>query len=171
MKARLLVLTIAILGGFYLVTTYTAATGGWPAHLTAGLGAVHQHLVGGSGLLSSPTSMRLTQAEAAPALTPEEQDNVAVYKKALPSVVNITSTTVTFDFFYGAVPQQGQGSGFILDKQGHILTNLHVVSGARQVEVTLHDKHRYNARILLTDKAHDLEIGRASCRERVYGRV
>jgi S1-C subfamily serine protease len=145
MKARLLLLTVAILGGFYFVTTHTAATGGW-----------FTQPVAGRPMLSGP--MQLTQAEAAPALTPEEQQNVSVYKKALPSVVNITSTTVAFDFFYGPVPQQGQGSGFILDKQGHILTNFHVVSDARQVEVTLFDKHRYKAKVLLNDKSHDLAL-------------
>jgi S1-C subfamily serine protease len=103
-------------------------------------------------------SMTLTQADAAPALTPEEQENVAVYKKGLPSVVNVVSTTIAFDFFYGPVPQQGQGSGFILDKQGHILTNYHVVSDAREVDVTLYDKHRYKAQVLLRDKSHDLAL-------------
>ncbi|MGC9292302.1 MAG: S1C family serine protease [Acidobacteriaceae bacterium] len=145
MKARLLLLTVAILGGFYFVTTHTEATGGW-----------FTQPVAGRSMPSGP--MQLTQAEAAPALTPEEQQNVAVYKRALPSVVNITSTTVAFDFFYGPVPQQGQGSGFILDKQGHILTNFHVVSDARQVEVTLFDKHRYKAKVLLNDKSHDLAL-------------
>ncbi|HUZ03782.1 MAG TPA: trypsin-like peptidase domain-containing protein, partial [Acidobacteriaceae bacterium] len=153
MKARLLILTLAILGGFYFVTTHTATTGRWFAHLDSQLPKADQHLIGD---IHSP--MALTQADAAPALTPEEQENVAVYKKALPSVVNIVSTTVSFDFFYGPVPQQGQGSGFILDKQGHILTNLHVVSNAREVDVTLYDKHRYKARVLLTDKAHDLAL-------------
>ncbi len=153
MKARLLLLTIAILGGFYVVTTHTATTGRWTARLHPNLSNVDQHL-----LRDLSTTTLPTQAEAAPALTPEEQENVAVYKRALPSVVNITSTTMAFDFFYGPVPQQGQGSGFLLDKQGHILTNLHVVSGARQVEVTLYDKHQYKARVLLTDKAHDLAL-------------
>ena len=153
MKARLLILTVAILGGFYFVTTHTAATGKWFSHLNSELPKTDRDL-----LSDVHSSIGLTPADAAPALTPEEQGNVAVYKKALPSVVNITSTTVTFDFFYGAVPQQGQGSGFILDKQGHILTNLHVVSDARQVEVTLYDKHRYKAKVLLTDKSHDLAL-------------
>jgi S1-C subfamily serine protease len=80
-------------------------------------------------------------ASAAPAFDEEEQQNIAVYKKALPSVVNITSTAVRFDFFYGPVPQTGQGSGFILNKEGLILTNNHVIDNAQRVEVTLYDKH------------------------------
>ncbi|HWF65730.1 MAG TPA: trypsin-like peptidase domain-containing protein, partial [Acidobacteriaceae bacterium] len=154
MKARLLVLTAAILGGFYFVTTHAPSTGNrarWFYHPFANISS--QQITG-----SLPRGTQMTQAEAAPGLLPSEQNNIAVYKKAIPSVVNITSTTVTFDFFYGAVPAQGQGSGFILDKQGHILTNLHVVSNAQTVEVTLHNKKQYKAKVLLTDKAHDLAL-------------
>jgi S1-C subfamily serine protease len=103
-------------------------------------------------------SFELTEAHAAPAYDTEEQQNIAVYKKALPSVVNILSTAVSFDFFYGPVPQQGQGSGFILDKQGHILTNNHVIDNAQKVEVTLSDKHKYKATVVGVDKAHDLAL-------------
>ena len=103
-------------------------------------------------------NFELTEANAAPAYDAEEQQNIAVYKKALPSVVNITSTAVAFDFFYGPVPQQGQGSGFILDKQGHILTNNHVIDNAQRVEVTLSDKHKYKATVVGVDKGHDLAL-------------
>ncbi|MEO6828453.1 MAG: trypsin-like peptidase domain-containing protein, partial [Acidobacteriaceae bacterium] len=155
MKARLLILTVAILGGFYFVTTRMASTGRahqWLAHPFSDASA-HS----GSAVL--PTNMQMITAHAAPGqLLAGEQNNIAVYKKALPSVVNITSTVVTFDFFYGAVPAQGQGSGFILDKQGHILTNFHVVQNARTVEVTLSNKQQYKAKVLLTDKAHDLAL-------------
>jgi S1-C subfamily serine protease len=65
---------------------------------------------------------------------------------------------MTFDFFYGLVPQEGQGSGFVIDKEGHILTNYHVIADARQVEVTLHDRKKYKATIVGTDKSHDLAI-------------
>src|SRR6202042_3557917 len=71
---------------------------------------------------------------------------------------NITSTQVQFDFFYGAVPQQGQGSGFVLDKQGLILTNNHVIDNAQRVEVTLSDKHKYKATVMTVDKNHDLAL-------------
>ncbi len=100
----------------------------------------------------------LTVAAAAPAFDNEEQQNIAVYKRALPSVVNITSTEVAYDFFYRPVPQQGQGSGFILDKQGHILTNHHVVENAQLVEVTLYDKHKYKATVVGDDRNHDLAL-------------
>ncbi|HVC91102.1 MAG TPA: trypsin-like peptidase domain-containing protein [Acidobacteriaceae bacterium] len=153
MKARLLILTLAILGGFYIVTTHTASTGsggGWFIH-TASTAAQPK-------AEDMPSGLQMTEAEAAPALLPSEQNNIEVYKKALPSVVNITSNTVTFDFFYGAVPAQGQGSGFILDKKGDILTNYHVVSNAQNVQVTLYNKHQYKARILMVDKGHDLAL-------------
>jgi S1-C subfamily serine protease len=73
-------------------------------------------------------------------------------------VVNITSTAVAFDFFYGAVPQQGQGSGFIIDGEGHILTNNHVIAGARQVEVTLWNKKKYRAEVIGADRQKDLAV-------------
>jgi S1-C subfamily serine protease len=65
---------------------------------------------------------------------------------------------VAFDFFYGLVPQEGQGSGFIIDHDGHVLTNYHVVADARQVEVTLHNRKKYRATIVGTDRSHDLAI-------------
>lgn len=153
MKARLFILTAAILGGFYLVTAHAPSTGHVHDWLTRNLDASRQHIAE-----DLPGTMQIADAAAAPGLLPEEQNNIAVYKKALPSVVNITSTIVKFDFFYGPVPEQGQGSGFILDNKGHILTNFHVVSDARTVQVTLFNKHQYKARVLLTDKAHDLAL-------------
>jgi S1-C subfamily serine protease len=158
MKLRPVLLVVLILSGFYYMTTRVGSTGSlvpWihravPAALTPG---------SNTAAVSGPLgSFELTQANAAPAYDTEEQQNIAVYKKALSSVVNITSTAVAFDFFYGAVPQQGQGSGFILDKQGHILTNNHVIDNAQRVEVTLSDKHKYKATVVGVDKNHDLAL-------------
>ena len=74
-------------------------------------------------------------------------------------MVNVTSTTLVFDFFNGVVPQHGQGSGFILDKSGHVLTNYHVVENAnRGIEVMLSNKRRYAAKVVGTDKVHDLAL-------------
>jgi S1-C subfamily serine protease len=106
----------------------------------------------------SSRPLEVTQASGPQSFDAEEQENIAVYKKALPSVVNITSTAVAFDFFYGAVPQKGQGSGFVLDKEGHILTNYHVVANARQLEVTTSDKKKYSAKVVGTDPQNDLAV-------------
>src|SRR5260370_6339180 len=112
----------------------------------------------GPSLVTRPSHVELAEAAGRLSLDPEEQLNVTVYKKALPSVVNITSTAVAFDFWYGAVPQQGAGSGFVIDGEGHILTNYHVVETARQVEVTTSDKKKYKAQIVGTDPAHDVDV-------------
>jgi S1-C subfamily serine protease len=108
--------------------------------------------------VSRPQHVEITEAASSEALDPEEQNNINVYRKNIASVVNITSRVMTFDFFYGLVPQEGQGSGFVIDKEGHILTNYHVIADARQVEVTLHNRKKYKATIVGTDKSHDLAI-------------
>jgi len=56
------------------------------------------------------------------------------------------------------VPQEGQGSGFIIDHDGHVLTNYHVIADARQVEVTLHNRKKYRATVVGTDRSHDLAV-------------
>src|ERR1700735_3167926 len=123
MRLRRVLLVVLLVGGFWYLTT----------HLPKGLGNLSLTHARGA---NSP--LDLTEAHAAPAYDAEEQNNIAVYKRVLPSVVNITSTTLVFDFFNGAVPQRGQGSGFVLDKAGHVLTNFHVVAGAnRGIEVQL----------------------------------
>ncbi len=137
-------MVVLLVGGFVYLTT----------HLSNPLGPLSFFK---TAVSTSP--LELTEAHAAPEYDTEEQNNIGVYKKVLPSVVNITSTTLVFDFFYGTVPQQGQGSGFILDHSGHILTNFHVVDGAnRGIEVQLSNKRRYQARVVGTDKVHDLAL-------------
>jgi S1-C subfamily serine protease len=108
--------------------------------------------------VTRPAKVEITEAAGPPSPDPEEQNNINVYHKVIPTVVNITSTAVAFDFFYGAVPQQGQGSGFLIDAEGHILTNHHVIAGARQVEVTLWNKKKYRADVIGTDRQKDLAV-------------
>jgi len=115
----------------------------------------HLHSANGT---SGPPHIEITEAASGEALDAEEQNNIGVYRKNIGSVVNITSRVMTYDFFYGLVPQEGQGSGFVIDKEGHILTNFHVIEDARQVEVTLHNRKKYKATIVGTDKSHDLAI-------------
>jgi S1-C subfamily serine protease len=147
--SRILLITLLLVGGFWFVTT----------HFSPSTSAGGHTLFGTDG--SRVSGLELKEAHAAPAYDAEEQNNIAVYKRVLPSVVNITSTTLVFDFFYGTVPQQGQGSGFVLDKAGHILTNFHVVAGANRnggVEVQLYNKRRYKATVVGSDKTHDLAL-------------
>jgi len=149
MRLRSIALVVLLVGGFWFLTTH------WPSRLDH-QSAARVAVLGGKG---SGSPLELTEAEAAPAYDAEEQNNIAVYKRVLPSVVNITSTALVFDFFNGAVPQRGQGSGFVLDKSGHVLTNYHVVEGAnRGVEVMLSNKRRYAAKVVGTDRVHDLEL-------------
>jgi S1-C subfamily serine protease len=143
MNFRRVLLIMVMIGGFWYLTS----------HLEGGLSSLH---LLNARSIKSP--LELTEAHAAPSYDSEEQNNIAVYKKALPSVVNITSTAMTFNFFYGQVPQQGQGSGFILDKAGHVLTNFHVITDANRIEVMTSDKHHYTAKIVGSDKVHDLAL-------------
>jgi S1-C subfamily serine protease len=155
MKLRPVLLVLLLLSGFYYVTTHSSSTGKlfpWLQRTPAADATTTSTIAGPSG------SFQLTNASAAPAFDTEEQQNIGVYKKALPSVVNITSTEVAFDFFYGPVPQEGQGSGFVLTKEGLILTNNHVIGNAQRLEVMLSDKHKYKARVLALDKNHDLAL-------------
>ena len=108
--------------------------------------------------LSHPAQVEITEASGSEGLDSEEQNNISVYRRNIPSVVNVTSRAMSFDFFYGMVPQEGQGSGFVIDKEGHILTNYHVIADARQVEVTMHNRKKYKATIVGTDPAHDLAV-------------
>jgi S1-C subfamily serine protease len=158
MKLRPVLLVVLLLSGFYYLTTHVGSTGTFAPLLHPAAPATAEPGANTAAVNGPLGTFELTQAAAAPAYDTEEQQNIAVYKKALPSVVNITSTAVAFDFFYGPVPQQGQGSGFILDKQGHILTNNHVIDNAQRVEVTLFDKHKYKATVVGVDKGHDLAL-------------
>ena len=70
-----------------------------------------------------------------------------IYKDAAPGVVQVTSNVVSEDDPVFGQPQQGQslGSGFVIDKAGHILTNFHVVDGAKEVFVNFSGNDRYKA--------------------------
>jgi S1-C subfamily serine protease len=153
MKLRPVLLVLLILLAFYYISTRLMPSG-------ALAGLVHRAAApDGTQTVAGPLgNFALTEAAAAPAFDAEEQQNIAVYKRALPSVVNITSTAMMQDFFYRPVPVQGQGSGFILDKEGHILTNNHVIDNAQLVEVTLSNKKKYKATVVGVDKNHDLAL-------------
>jgi S1-C subfamily serine protease len=111
-----------------------------------------------AGWITRPATVDITEAAGPVELDSEEQNNVSLYTRVLPSVVNITTRSVSFDFFYGPVPQGGAGSGFIIDKEGHVLTNAHVIQGAQQIYVTLANQKQYKAEVVGSDRSHDLAV-------------
>jgi len=141
---RPLLLALIIAAGFYF---YTSARRPQPTGSN-----------GSSSWFSGDKNLELTQAAGPDNLDPEETVNVNVYKKAIPSVVNIKSRAVSYNFFYGLVPEEGQGTGFILDKEGHILTNYHVVANAQKLEVTMYNRKTVSAQVVGADRHYDLAI-------------
>jgi S1-C subfamily serine protease len=93
-----------------------------------------------------------------PNLDPTEAENVRIYKLASRSVANILTKTVEYDFFFNPVPVEGAGSGFLIDADGHILTNHHVVQGAQTIEVTFGDHSTYKARLIGADSVNDIAL-------------
>jgi S1-C subfamily serine protease len=84
---------------------------------------------------------------------------VTVYENVNRSVVNINTKSVSTDrFFMFDVPAEGAGSGSVIDKQGHVLTNFHVVEGAREIQVTLYDGKSYEARLVGKDASSDVAV-------------
>lgn len=96
-----------------------------------------------------------TAAEIATAL---QEQLVAIYEKAGPSVVHIRNQRAVIDFFGQVIPQGGTGTGFIFDAQGHIVTNYHVVEGAQSLEVTLADGRTFPATLVGSDPVNDLAV-------------
>lgn len=91
-------------------------------------------------------------------LLPEERVTVGVYERANRSVVNITTVVVRADFLFREIPSEGAGSGSVLDKAGHVLTNHHVIDGARQIQVTLHDGNSYEGKLVGQDPVNDIAV-------------
>lgn len=103
------------------------------------------------------TPTRLSEESLAP-LDVEETLVTNLYERVGPAVVHVTSHVVQMSFFFGAVPGEGTGSGFIIDQDGHILTNYHVIEGAEQIEVTLSDETRVPATVVGVDPPNDLAL-------------
>ncbi|HEX3870387.1 MAG TPA: trypsin-like peptidase domain-containing protein [Pirellulales bacterium] len=105
-----------------------------------------------------PPSQDANSATIDDSLTPEELVNVAVYDNVNRSVVNINTKGVRGELFFIEIPSEGAGSGSVLDKAGHVLTNYHVVEGAREIHVTLYDGKDYDAELVGEDALTDLAI-------------
>jgi len=99
-------------------------------------------------------------------LTPDEVVNVAVYDQCNRSVVNISTVTVMREgLFRLALPAEGAGSGAIISTEGHILTNNHVIEGAKRIQVTLFNGESFSAKPVGTDPVNDIAVIRIEAPE------
>jgi S1-C subfamily serine protease len=123
----------------------------WPEPPTARA----QELRTATGAAVAPASIPLS-----PGLTQEELTNIHVYEGANRGVVNILTRTTNYDrFFMLPSPEEGAGSGSVIDKRGHVLTNFHVVEGADKITVTLPGgKDPYEGVLVGQDKDNDIAV-------------
>jgi S1-C subfamily serine protease len=87
-----------------------------------------------------------------------EARRIALYLRVAPAVVNVTTQVLRTDFFWGTTPEEGSGSGFLWDTNGHIVTNYHVIEGAQQIEVSFGGDASLPATVVGTDPANDLAV-------------
>ncbi|HXG93707.1 MAG TPA: trypsin-like peptidase domain-containing protein [Blastocatellia bacterium] len=122
--------------------------------LTAGIFVTVQRAMGPAPAMN--TNAAEPAAPAEPSIGSDEQNNIDVYRMVSPGVVNITSKIYQQGLF-GVFPAEGTGSGSIIDTEGHILTNYHVVQDASELEVQIEDD-KFPARVVGTDRDNDLAV-------------
>jgi S1-C subfamily serine protease len=100
--------------------------------------------------------------------SPDETNNIDIYKSAHEATVNITSTVYRRGWFMQIVPDPSTGSGFLIDETGRILTNFHVVAGqSPEIQVTLPDRSQHRAKVLARDYANDLALIQITPRKKI----
>jgi serine protease Do len=116
----------------------------------------------GNGGDGSATSTTLLQASSAASVTPATgvvlYDVSDLVAQVRPGVVSVTETGMSMDYFMRPVQTEGEGTGIVIDGEGHILTNYHVISGAESVSVYAEDGRERSARVIFGDPATDIAI-------------
>jgi S1-C subfamily serine protease len=149
MRYRFLILTALLVGVFVYLTSVAK----WPRQFAKSLP---------ERLWSDRDVVRTA------GLSTDEVNNIEIYKIAHWATVNISSTVYRRNWFMQIIPDPSTGSGFVISEDGRILTNYHVVSGqAPEVQVTLPDKTRYRADILVRDPANDLALIKVAARKKL----
>ena len=91
--------------------------------------------------------------------TQDELQNINVYEKCNEAVVNINTQVMAVNWFLEPIPQDGgSGSGSIIDKRGYVVTNVHVISDAYKIYISLSDGTQYEGRVVGTDAASDIAV-------------
>ena len=95
-----------------------------------------------------------------PELAEEERATIALFERASPSVVYVTSLARQRDFFSMNIQEipQGSGTGFLWDRQGHVVTNFHVIQGGSNWQVTLSDQSSWDAEVVGYAPEKDLAV-------------
>lgn len=120
---------------------------------------VASHAMAQTSAVSTSTNPLPAPTAPAPLLSQDEQRNISVYETANRSVVNIDTKTVSIDpMFMMQREAEGAGSGAVIDREGHIITNYHVIDGAQQISVTLASNDVYPAELIGGDKEHDIAV-------------
>lgn len=99
-----------------------------------------------------------TPPETYKALEGDESVVMRVYRELSPAVVNVVTKTLAYNFWMQVVPQTGQGTGFVIDSEGHILTNSHVVGNSQNIEVTFIGERKLQAKLIGQDPVSDLAV-------------
>jgi S1-C subfamily serine protease len=151
---------LAVMLACSLSTTGTPAATGTAAGAAATIVAPEQTAAlaePAQGENSEATPTRLSDEFLTP-LDVEEQLVTNLYERVGPAVVHITSRVTNLNFFFGPMPSEGTGSGFILDSEGHVVTNYHVIEGADSINVTLSDETTVPATVVGVDPPNDLAL-------------
>jgi S1-C subfamily serine protease len=121
--------------------------------------ALRLDIIPGSGRQDAPMPAYAAAPPGKPAFSSDEEINIRVYNSVSPGVVNITKTVLEYDFFFTPVArEEGTGSGCVLDTEGNILTNFHVIESAESLEVALPDRTKYHASVVGFDEQNDLAV-------------
>ncbi len=113
----------------------------------------------GSAVDTTPIQLRSSGTSIAPgALLDDELNNTQIYDRANKAVVYVTTVTTQYTWFYQPVQQEGTGSGVIIDQQGHVLTNNHVIANADTIKITLADGTISDAKVVGRDRENDLAV-------------
>ena len=146
MSGLILAVPSAVMGVLLAAVIPGAAGAEWGKPLGAGY----------EGVEVKPRPVTPAPAE----LGPDERATMAVFERATKSVVFISNTAIQRDFWSFDMLEvpQGSGSGFVWNKQGHIVTNFHVIYGANAIKVTLGDRSEHHAKLVGADPDHDLAV-------------
>src|SRR6202521_1678273 len=128
------------------------------AIFAAGAVALVDRFAGRFQLTGSAFSEKTPAGITDPAVSTDEQNNIEIYRALSPGVGNVHSTSYARDFFGFVDAQEGPGSGSIIDAEGDILTNYHVIENAQKLSVSLGGQKDYPAKLIGGDPDTDLAV-------------